>query len=225
MSSLTRLPLIAELFSQSAIAMIGAPAADWTQLYPEEQAQISQAVEKRRMEFAAGRVAARQALAKLGVASQPILIGMRRAPEWPAGVTGSISHSTKLCTVAVGRTADVTALGIDTEPDTPLEPELWSAVARPDELRWLASQMDNRQGKLAKVLFCVKESIYKAIAPSARTFIGFDDVETTIDVASGRFQAHLLRDFSGWVGGDRLSGRFIELQGNIIAGTEVRLAK
>jgi 4'-phosphopantetheinyl transferase EntD len=106
-------------------------------LLPEEAAEIAKAVAKRRFEFATGRACARQALAQLGVAPLALVSGPDRAPLWPAGVVGSISHTDRWCAAAVARARDVAALGIDLEPDEPLAPELWKQVATERERRWL----------------------------------------------------------------------------------------
>jgi len=60
-------------------------------LFPAEEAAIARAVPKRRREFTTGRACARAALAKLGLPPAPIVPGLRGAPQWPAGVTGSRS--------------------------------------------------------------------------------------------------------------------------------------
>ena len=222
MPSLTRLPHIADLFSEGVATHVTEPVGDWQQLWPEEQQLVAGAVDKRRAEFAAGRLAARGAMRELGMPDQPIGTDAQRTPRWPHGVTGSISHSEQLCVVVAGRSGDFLALGVDTEPDTPLERELWSTIARPNEIAWLQQLPTDRQGGAAKLLFCVKESIFKAIFPLARTFVEFDDVEVVMDDRAGNYCARLLRDFPHWPAGGQLTGRFAARQGNIIAGTEVR---
>jgi len=59
-------------------------------LFPEEEAVVARAVDKGRREFAAARACARAGLARLGVPPAPILPGVRGAPQWPAGIVGSI---------------------------------------------------------------------------------------------------------------------------------------
>ena len=82
--------------------------------FADELACLSpSAVNKRQREFAAGRAAAHTAMANLGVPPQAILNGDDRAPIWPEGLTGSITH-TRGCAIAiVARNSDVRALGID----------------------------------------------------------------------------------------------------------------
>src|SRR4051812_37543143 len=72
------------------------PEAD---LHPEEAAAVAGAAERRRREFAAVRACARTALAALGV--PPVAVPpdvaaeqawARRAPGWPEGGTGGMTH-------------------------------------------------------------------------------------------------------------------------------------
>lgn len=63
-------------------------------LFPEEQAIIVNAVEARRREFGTVRRCAREALAGLGYPPVPLLPGQERAPQWPPGIVGSMTHCT-----------------------------------------------------------------------------------------------------------------------------------
>jgi 4'-phosphopantetheinyl transferase EntD len=63
-------------------------------LFPEEQAVIVNAVQARRREFGTVRRCAREALAALGYPPAPLLPGQERAPQWPAGIVGSMTHCT-----------------------------------------------------------------------------------------------------------------------------------
>ncbi len=89
-------------------------------LYPEEEACVARAVEGRRREFTTVRHCARAALARLGVGPSAITKGDRGAPRWPEGVVGSMTHCAGYRGAAVARTADLTAIGIDAEPNEPL---------------------------------------------------------------------------------------------------------
>jgi hypothetical protein len=59
-------------------------------LYPEEEAVVARAVDKRRREFTTARFCARTAMVALGRPPAPILPGRRRAPGWPDGVAVGI---------------------------------------------------------------------------------------------------------------------------------------
>ncbi|HEY6480768.1 MAG TPA: 4'-phosphopantetheinyl transferase, partial [Streptosporangiaceae bacterium] len=89
-------------------------------LFPEEEAVIGRAIEKRRREFTTARACARAALARLGQPPVAILPGERGAPGWPPGIVGSITHCAGYRAAAVARVSQVLAIGLDAEPDLPL---------------------------------------------------------------------------------------------------------
>ena len=176
-------------------------------LLPAEQEQVKGAVEKRRREYAAARARARRALARLGVACGPLLGTPDRDPIWPDGVVGSISHMDGWCAVAVAKRADVRALGIDLEPERPLEPSLWRLIATDRERQWLESLPPDSKGCAARLLFSAKEAFYKCQFPSTRELLDFRDVELEVDLARGDFRVTLLRDAGPWRRGQSASGR------------------
>ena len=176
-------------------------------LLPEELAALGTAVEKRRHEFAAGRSCARTALAALGVPSAPILRGPRRQPLWPDGVVGSITHCAGYCGAAVARRSRFRSIGIDAEPHVPLSEPIVRRVTLPAEREWLRAHADSPIA-WDKVLFCAKESVYKAWFPLAERWLGFEDAHVSFDPDAGTFEARLLTPLD--IGGrriDRIDGR------------------
>ncbi|MGZ3181897.1 MAG: 4'-phosphopantetheinyl transferase family protein [Telluria sp.] len=166
-------------------ASVEAEGAMWfSGLWPEEEGYAVHMVPRRRAEFTAGRNAARAALASLGLAPAPILVGTRRAPVFPAGVTGSITHTAGFCAAAVARCGEVLAVGIDAEGVKPLPAELAPLILRPEE------QGGNLPyaGKLA---FSAKEAFYKAWFPLHGTELDFLDVRVGIEPAHGSFTVAL----------------------------------
>jgi 4'-phosphopantetheinyl transferase EntD len=162
-------------------------------LFPEEEAQVAGAVEKRRREFATGRGCAHRALAQLGLAPGPVLSGQRGEPRWPAGVVGAITHCDGYRACAVARTADLVTIGIDAEPHGPLPEGVLSDIAGPAEiaqLRGLAEASPTIHWD--KLLFSAKEAVYKAWFPLAGRWLGFEDAELTIDPRQRTFSARLL---------------------------------
>lgn len=159
-------------------------------LFAEEERSVSRAVEKRRREFTTGRACARIALRQLGIPDVPIPNGPRGEPLWPTGVAGSITHCTGYCAGAVARVGGVLTIGIDAEVHAPLPEGVWEQVAFGPELRM---PPDRSAGVcLDRVLFSAKEAVYKAWFPLAGRWLGFEDVELTIDVGGGTFCARLL---------------------------------
>jgi enterobactin synthetase component D len=123
---------------------------------------------KRRCEFAAGRLAARKALASFGVAAEVIPRSDSGAPVWPPGRVGSISHSaTHACAVAA-HTDSYIGLGIDIEPH--------SSMNRLVSLRNIfLTEAENSLSPLeAFISFSAKEALFKMIFPLAKQFFGFE---------------------------------------------------
>lgn len=160
------------------------------ELFPEEERSVGRAVEKRRREFTTGRACARLALERLGTATVAIPNGERGEPLWPAGVVGSITHCRGYCASAVAKAEDVAAVGIDAEVHESLPEGVLDQVAFGRELEMVA---DRGAGVcLDRLLFSAKEAVYKAWFPLAHRWLGFEDVELTIDVGGSEFRARLL---------------------------------
>lgn len=159
-------------------------------LHPEEARALGAVAELRRAEFTAGRACAHAALAALGVPAAPIGRADDRAPRWPAGVVGSITHCAGYVAAAVATAATARALGVDAEPNQPLPHDVLATIASATERRWLAAPPPGTTC-WDRLLFSAKESVYKAWRPLAGTWLGFDDVELTIDPATATFVAAL----------------------------------
>jgi 4'-phosphopantetheinyl transferase EntD len=161
-------------------------------LFGAEEAALGGASLRRYAEFSTGRACARAALAQLGLPPVPIPRGPRGEPQWPAGVTGSITHCTGYRACAVARSVEVAALGIDAEPAGPLPARVLPVVATAAERAWLAERMAAAPEVCwDTLLFSAKESAYKAWFPLTGTPLGFADV-TVSEPADGRFTVHLL---------------------------------
>lgn len=186
-------------------------------LYPEEESVVAKAVEKRRREFTTARACAHEALTRLGQPDQAIPSGPRGEPLWPAGIVGSITHCKGYRACAVARRADLLTVGVDAEPDEPLPGGLLEDIALPDErerLRQLSREVPGIHWD--RLLFSIKESVYKAWFPLAERWLGFEDAVVSIDWRGGTFAVRLLvpgpslnerelRGFNGrWLAADGL---------------------
>lgn len=163
-------------------------------LFPEEEALVATAVDKRRREFATARGCARSALAALGVPPAPILPGKRGAPRWPPGFVGSITHCAGYRAAAVARSRDLLTIGIDAEPDDVLPDDVLDVVSLPGERARLRDLARAVPGACCwdRLLFSAKESVYKAWFPLACRWLGFEDADITINAADGTFEARVL---------------------------------
>lgn len=162
-------------------------------LFPEERAAITRAVGKRRAEFATGRACSREALECLGVTAQAIPSGQGGAPRWPEGVVGSITHCERFRACAVARSTDFASIGIDAEPNQPLPSGVLADIALAEEMEWL------ERARAAwptvcwdRLLFSIKESVYKTWFPLAGRWLGFEDAIVEIDISRKTFEAKLL---------------------------------
>ncbi|MFB9368054.1 4'-phosphopantetheinyl transferase family protein [Kitasatospora albolonga] len=160
-------------------------------LLPEEAALTERMVPGRLREFTAVRACARRALAGLGEPPAPILPGPRGEPRWPAGLVGSMTHCTGYRAAVVARRAELPTLGIDAEPRAPLGPGLLEAVSLPAERTRLAT-LHRRAPELPwdRLLFSVKESVFKAWYPLTHRPLGFEEADVTLS-PDGTWHAHL----------------------------------
>jgi 4'-phosphopantetheinyl transferase EntD len=189
-------------------------------LYPEEECVVGRAVEKRRREFTTARACAREALAQLGQPHQAIPSGEKGEPLWPAGIVGSITHCDGYRACAVARAGDLVTVGVDAEPNQPLPDGLLGDIALPEEqewLRYLARQAP--EAHWDRLLFSIKESIYKAWFPLAQRWLGFEDAVVAIDRQQQSFTAHLLvpGPFLGGRELRRFRGTWLVAEGLILA--------
>ncbi len=170
-------------------------------LLPQEEPVVAGAVPKRVREFTTVRHCARAALRDLGRSPAPILPGERSAPRWPAGVVGSMTHCDGAGGAAVAEAAGFAAIGVDAEPHAPLPDGVFGLVALPTErARDTALRALRPELCWDRLLFCVKESVYKTWFPLTGRWLGFEDADVTFDPAGGTFHARLL------VPGDCLPG-------------------
>jgi len=174
------------------VQVLSEPIRDYTRgLHPEESALIASAVAKRQHEFATGRVLARRLLASFGHPNASILKEEDRIPIWPDGVVGSISHSEGLCAAVVADAKAYAGLGLDLEPDRAVDRDIERVVCRDREHDWVRAAGDVEHGRRCRIVFSVKEAVYKAFYPRTRTFWSFQDVTVEIDLSGGAFRAVL----------------------------------
>lgn len=183
--------------------------ADLGQAAPVWPGEAIAAVPKRRTEFAAGRMAARAAMAELGLDAAAIPMAADRAPVWPDGVTGSISHSASACLAIVGRSADWRGIGLDIEPATPLPQDLWPAVLAQDE----RAALGENPGLRAKLIFTAKEAAYKAQYPQSRALFGFETLRIRLGPAD--FTATFTAAVPPFAMGQRLQGLHLAAAGHL----------
>ncbi|ESP91959.1 4'-phosphopantetheinyl transferase family protein [Pseudoalteromonas luteoviolacea] len=137
--------------------------------------KLQRAVAKRKAEYLAGRVCAAQAIKQLGLPHHVVQTGDDRAPIWPQGIRGAITHSKGIAMAVVTDNSNVLGLGIDIEHmmSDRQELELRSQILREDEADVFESLGQSHHRPLTLV-FSAKESIYKALYGQVQKFFGFD---------------------------------------------------
>lgn len=159
-------------------------------LAPAEAALVADAAPVRRAEFARGRAAAHAALRALGHDRPVLARAPSRAPVWPPEVVGSITHCAGLAAAAVAAAATHRALGVDAEPNQPLPVEVAPTVLVDAERAWLAAAPPAAVA-WDRLLFSIKESVYKAWHPRTARWLDFTDVTVALAPATATFVATL----------------------------------
>jgi 4'-phosphopantetheinyl transferase EntD len=186
--------------------------------FSEEEALARPMSAKRRQEFAAGRHYAREALRALGCAPVPLPIQPSRAPAWPKGIVGAISHSGDQCAAVLALRSNLRSVGIDIEVADPLPDDLVPMVCRPADLRDRFLIEHTIRTDLPKLVFVLKEAFYKCYQLVAGSFLDFVDVEVTTDPASCRFEARVVNGSRPSCPGDHtFGGRFGRVQDTLYA--------
>ncbi|HBV40177.1 MAG TPA: 4'-phosphopantetheinyl transferase [Erwinia sp.] len=156
--------------------------ADYRLPFPEH---LNRAVTKRRAEYLVSRVCVRAALRQFGVADFLLVNDADRAPVWPEGIAGSLSHTRACITLLLTSTAAGKLPGVDCEE-----------IMRPEAAEEMRDMIINeREYSLLQrsgvpfatsltAAFSLKESLYKALFPFFRQFMHFNDAEI-IDCRAG----------------------------------------
>ncbi|MFJ3165073.1 4'-phosphopantetheinyl transferase family protein [Serratia marcescens] len=172
---------------------------------------LARAVPKRRAEYLAGRFLARQLLAPLGFADFTLARGEDRAPQWPPGIAGALSHNSHTALCAVHRESGQGGVGLDVETLLSVEraEELWSAIVSPAEREALLGETLPFNALLT-LTFSAKESLFKALYPQVRCYFDFLDARmTAVDVQRQTFVLELLKTLTPHcAAGRRFSGHF-----------------
>ncbi|MCH0538909.1 4'-phosphopantetheinyl transferase superfamily protein [Streptomyces sp. MUM 203J] len=186
-----------------------------------EADDVARAVARRRQEYTTARWCARRALGGLGYGPVPVPRGERGAPVWPDGIVGSMTHCDGYRAAAVARAAEVLSVGIDAETHEPLPEGVLEAVSLPAE-RGRSAELAAAEPEVHwdRLLFSMKESVYKTWFPLTRRWLDFEQADITIGV-DGTFEARLLVADPG-MPVERLGGRWLVDRGLLV--TAITLA-
>ena len=164
-------------------------------LPPAEQALLGgSASEKRVRDFCMGRTCARAALERLekdggAIGTEleedsnlpPIGRVRGRAPQWPVGIVGAITHTGGFAAAAVARSTQYFGIGLDLERLRRGVPRLARRILRPEEQALLGEQPQAAQDGYITTIFSAKESIFKALNPATGIYLGFQDAAVELE--------------------------------------------
>lgn len=181
-------------------------------LFPEEAAAVARAISNRRAEFAAGRRAARAALAALGMAETAIPTGATCEPLWPSGISGAITHDCGLALAAVSRTGGI---GLDLTEAAPLPGDTRRTIL-PHAAEAGLEPLAERAG------FSAKESLFKALFSVVGAHFGFSAALVRPDPAAGRFEIELVEPLGPVPAGMTWTGHIYMADGLLMTALRVR---
>lgn len=209
--------LIETVCPPHAVVVCGPGDGAAPHLFPEEEAAVAGALDRRRREFGIGRAYARDALRRLGAEAGAIPSRPDRAPVWPNGVAGSLTHTGGLIAVVVAWQGDVAGIGLDVEArERPLSRRLDRFIRTQGERDAMAACTFPEELDPLRLVFSAKESVHKCVAPRSGITLGFQDVELDFDLRAGTFQPRLalpkhagLPDFAELIGRFAVTSRFV----------------
>ncbi|SFD15769.1 4'-phosphopantetheinyl transferase family protein [Pseudoalteromonas denitrificans] len=146
----------------------------------ELTSSLLNSLDKRKSEYLAGRYCANKALSQLNIHNANITPGMHRAPIWPKGVLGSISHTKSHAFCAVASNSHYTYLGIDYEElmTEKIANEIKSTIINDAEYSLLLNTQLSFEHALT-LAFSAKESLFKALYPYVGKYFDFTAAELT----------------------------------------------
>ncbi len=128
----------------------------------------------RQVQFVGGRLALGVGFSEMGVRKAPVTSDEHGAPLLPDGFSGSITHKQDL---AIGLLARGRArVGVDLEDTDRPRPGVAARVLTAPELAAVEALPESRRWVDTVLRFSVKESIYKAVHPTLRRYVGFGEV-------------------------------------------------
>jgi enterobactin synthetase component D len=143
----------------------------------------------KRLEFARGRTAARNAVLLAGGERAPIASSGGGVPLFPNGIVGSISHKYRWAIAVATRSSGIRSVGVDLEYDDERDEEDLLTRVCIDSERSLVSRLQAAGYRSpATWLHCAKEAAYKAHFAVDRVEFDYDEIELSLDEENDAFQ-------------------------------------
>ncbi|MEE2861314.1 MAG: phosphopantetheinyl transferase [Pseudomonadota bacterium] len=179
-------------------------------LWPGEEVAVRHAIPARRQEFAAGRAVARAAMQDAGLEPAALPAGPDRAPRWPTGVAGSISHAAGVAAGLAGRSAVWAGIGLDIEKAAPLDADLAAIIRASGDCDGSELGADLS----ATLAFSAKEAAFKAQFPLTGLWLDHREVGVTLTPTSFTVVVRDVPLIGRWM---RADGMFLSI---LLAGPE-----
>ena len=135
---------------------------------------LSKAVNKRQAEYLAGRALAQHAFKHLKQDQVQVPIGQDRAPIWPLGIHGSISHTKgRVACLMTKQTGHYVGIDIEKNLSEHGLKSVKKVTLQPSERDFVAQYSDLSEAQLAGAIFSAKETLFKALYPVVQRLFGF----------------------------------------------------
>ena len=181
---------------------------------------------RRRIQFLAGRVCAREAIGRLATGRRSgAAAGSRTAARsGRTGFVGSISHTARFATAAVAHASEARGLGVDVEPVMSREAaaDVAATRRRRDETRRVAQAAGLDPLESLTLVFSAKESLFKALYPPTRRHFDYLDCELVrVDPGARGFSIRFRPPFDAAFGAAEFAGRYELADGEVRTGVLV----
>ncbi len=175
-------PFDAGLFDQSLYAAHDVPFPD----------RLARAVDKRRADYLAGRILVQRAFDHFDAPHAPLHNAPDRAPLWPDGWAGSLSHSRSTCACILSTNTNL-HIGIDVETrlSSASEAAVRQVALSDTESALIAGHPE--AAHLTGLIFCAKETLFKALYPMVQRVFGFDSAQINTLPTGAHIRLHLTR--------------------------------
>lgn len=167
------------IFLTSGLFCYGLDLAKTQHLHIDQQLEhplkIAQARVERKNEYLCGRVLAQAILNHHFGLDQPITSMHEHLPIWPSRVLGSISHSQNKLIVALSNNAIYLGIDIEHWVTSEFAQESAHLILTPSEFDlWKTKACEFFDfAHYVCLIFSIKESLYKAVYPTAKQYIDF----------------------------------------------------
>lgn len=190
------------------------------ELAPEEAAHAATLGGYVQVSFVGGRLALRAARRLVGAPLDAVLPDPRGTPVLGRGWVGSVSHKRTLAVAMVARDVEGT-LGVDLEDLLPERRNVTDKVLRPEEVAEVEALPDQLIWNATVLRFSMKESIYKALDPYVRRYVGFHEATVRPSLeGTAQITLHLAQGEGPFV----VDGRFQWLEGRVLTSVRIRRA-